>query len=499
VGGTEEIEAGPRLTAVILVFFTLIAAVLRAISLDSQLWCDEIVTVVNAVRVPTKTLLTSYFWDNQHALYALVAQASVAVFGDQPWTVRLPAMLFGTACVPVLYLLGRELTSQFEALAAAGLLVVSYHHIWFSQNARGYTALMLAALLSTWCLVRGVKEARWRPWLLYAVVVALGMYTHLTMLFVAVSHAAVCLWLVLGPNNAAGWRTNWRRPAGAFALAAALTLLLYAPMLADVVDFFLHKPTGMKAVSTPRWALAEAWSVLQKGLGGSALVAVPVLLGGALVMGGGLFSYLRHDRVVFFLFVLPVIVTLCGALASRGTMYPRFFFYLSGFGLLVLARGISVVGWALTSRIPGAPGRRAQVAGAALAGLLMICSAASLRANYRYPKQDFEGAMAYVEAQRAPNEVIVTVGVPATFCYQRYYDRAWQEVRGADELMALRGAGRPVWLIYAFPRYIELGDAKLAAGIRENFTVVREFYGTLSGGAVIVCRAEPLSHEKPTP
>ena len=101
--------------------------------------------------------------------------------------------------------------------------------------------------------------------------------------------------------------------------------------------------------------------------------------------------------------------------------------------------------------------------------------------------------MACVDAQRADGEPVVTVGVPATFCYQRYYQRPWEEVSAVGQLSALRGAGRPVWLVYAFPRDI---DPDLAAEIREQFTNVREFPGTLNGGTVVVCRAQPLSLRK---
>src|SRR5205085_6420942 len=101
----------------LLVLLTAGAGVLRAVGLNSQLWCDEITTVVHSVRIPTRTLLTSYFYDNQHTLYSLLAQGCVFLFGEQPWVVRLPAMVFGTACVPVLYFLGRELPDRLQALA----------------------------------------------------------------------------------------------------------------------------------------------------------------------------------------------------------------------------------------------------------------------------------------------------------------------------------------------------------------------------------------------
>ena len=188
----EQTDKTPSLPSIkILMLLTFTGAVLRSISLNSPLWCDEIVTVVQSVRIPTRLLLTTYFYDNQHTLYSLLAQGSVSIFGDAPWVVRLPAMICGTACIPALYLLGREFAGEFESLGAAGLLAVSYHHIWFSQNARGYTLLMLAAILATWLLIQGLRRPGFRPWFLYALTVATGMYTHLTMVFIPISHALI--------------------------------------------------------------------------------------------------------------------------------------------------------------------------------------------------------------------------------------------------------------------------------------------------------------------
>ena len=46
------------------------------------------------------------------------------------------------------------MTSRLEAAGAALILTVSYHHIWFSQNARGYTAVLFFVVLSTYALLR---------------------------------------------------------------------------------------------------------------------------------------------------------------------------------------------------------------------------------------------------------------------------------------------------------------------------------------------------------
>jgi mannosyltransferase len=467
---------------------TLLAALLRAIGLDQGLWFDEIYSLVHSVRLPLSDWLTVYRSDNQHPLYALLAHLSVGAFGEHPWSLRLPAALFGVASVPMLYLLGALVTSRREALLSALLLAVSYHHVWFSQNARGYSALAFWTLLATYLLIRGFREERWRPYLGYAAAAALAVYTHVTMVFMVASHALVCAWLLIVGDERGARLRDWRPPAAGFALAGALTLLLYAPILMQMLDFFVNQPSRLEGVSTPRWAFWEALRGLRIGLGGAAGVAVAGLLGGC-----GVWSYFKQSRLILALFLLPGLVISAGAVAGRGTMYPRFFFFLIGFGVLVLVRGAMVLSrWAAAHRGSLAAGpERGEALGTALSGLVIVLSAISLVPNYRYPKQDFEGAMRFVEAQKVEGEPVVTAGIPTTLPYRLFYGRQWESAETLEELRAVQARGRRTWLLYSFPRYIEKGSPELMAAIRREFGAVKTFRGTLGGGEIVVSRAEP--------
>ncbi|MFP5354733.1 MAG: hypothetical protein ACLGIK_06190, partial [Gemmatimonadota bacterium] len=123
----------------------LVALGARLIGVNSGLWIDEIYSLVHSFRAPVRGILTEYWADNHHPLYALLAHASRAAFGEAPWSVRLPAVLFGVAAIPALLALGVRVASRGEALLASLLLTVSYHHVWFSQNARGYSAIAFFA------------------------------------------------------------------------------------------------------------------------------------------------------------------------------------------------------------------------------------------------------------------------------------------------------------------------------------------------------------------
>ena len=84
-------------------------------------------------------------------------------------------------------------------LAAAALLTVSYHHVWFSQNARGYSGLAFFAITATYLLVRGLRTGHLGFFVAYAAALGIGAYMHLTMVFLAAGQAAVVLWLLVKP------------------------------------------------------------------------------------------------------------------------------------------------------------------------------------------------------------------------------------------------------------------------------------------------------------
>ncbi|HEV8383425.1 MAG TPA: hypothetical protein VGQ11_01040, partial [Candidatus Acidoferrales bacterium] len=351
-----------------------------------------------------------------------------------------------------------------------------------------YTGMLFWALVSTMFLLRGLRSAKGSNWVAYGITAALGAYTHLTMVFVVVSHAAICAWLLLFPAKKGSFRLrNWKQPAAGIGLSGLLTLLLYAPVLLQVQQFF-NKPSKLEKVSTPAWAFWETLRGLSAGL--SAGVGAGLLVAGAL-FAAGLWSFWRQERVVAALFVVPGLATLSGALLARGTMYPRFYFYLLGFGVLILVRGAMASAAALVESMSKAPDKRAKgmAWGTALVALMIVASGVSLVRNYRYPKQDFTGAMRFVDAQRNQNEPVLTAG-QASFPYLVYYGRNWQSVESVEQLESVRGRGQRVWLLYTFPIYVEHSSPELMAAIRRDCTTKDVFPGTIGGGDIVVCRIE---------
>jgi hypothetical protein len=306
------------------------------------------------------------------------------------------------------------------------------------------------------------------------------------MVFAVGAQAMAAAYALFATPRTNRWARDWRGALVGFVLAGVLTLALYGPMLSQVVNYFLNKPSELRGVSSPAWAVAEAIRVLKLGLSATGPLGAVVLLAGLVTVAAGAVDLLRRHTTAALAMMLPVALTILGAFLARGTMYPRFFFFLVGFALVIVVHGAMVVGGWLARAVPKISGEAIGTLGVAL---LLVASAAALPFNYRLPKQDFEGALRFVERSRGAEDRVVTAGYPATAAYSLLRGLPWARMNSAAELAETR-AGARVWMVYAFPRYVETDVPDVWAVIQRECKVRSVFRGTVGGGDVVVCTLE---------
>jgi 4-amino-4-deoxy-L-arabinose transferase-like glycosyltransferase len=467
--------------------FSLLGLLLRLIAINQQLWFDEIITLLNSARAPLAHIVTHYTGQNQHTLYSILAHGSIRLLGDHPWTLRLPAVLFGVACIPALYFFGRLVTAKAEALAACALMTVNYQHVWFSQNARGYTAMAFWTLVTSTFFLRSVRGSDRRNRLVYGVTAALGIYTHLMMIFVIAAHAVVYLWMVAGgARSRRGMPRPSRAPIYGFALAILTSLLLYAPVIPVILSHNVGPAREHVRYewASPVWAAAELLRGLRTATAGGWLA---LAVGGFVALCGAA-SYWRQNRYVAGLMILPGVLTAAAILATRHNFWPRFFFFEIGFVLLIVVRGAMLTA-AYVARRFGASESVRSATGLALIALLLLASVVPLRAAYRYPKQDYLGALKFVEQHKQAAEAVATAGVVAS-PYQRYYRQQWPMVETTAQLDHLLAGGHGAWLLYSMPDSIRTSQPELWRAIASKFSLVRKCPGTLAGGDIYVSHSQ---------
>ena len=472
-----------QMQTAILAGLILCATGLRFYNLDVGIWYDEMLTHVRYMQLTVGQIVSTYDDANNHVLFTVLARLSLSLFGDNVWALRLPAVGFGVASILALYSLGRRVTGTRESLLAVALMTVSYHHIWFSQNARGYTALLFFTILSSAWLMDAIRHGSPRKWLLYSGAVALGAFTHLTMGLVALAHFSIWAAAVFR-----GAPYRWNGLIYGFIPVGLLTFLAYALVLPSVVGGALLN-SGLQGPDSewtnPLWALMEVVNGLQVGFagGGVALVAVAIF-------AIGLWDFLLKRPALAALFLIPTVVGLIAMTSIGYTLFPRFFFFEMGFGILIVIHGAALTGLYI-GRLARLPGKGPQWAGALLCAGIVAVSMMSLRHVYA-PKQNFAAAIELIERQQQAGDRIVTVGI-AGFPFNAYYDKGWANVKTTGELDALGAAEGRTWLVYTMPVQAKGAYPDILARIEQDYRVVKRFYGSLNGGAVVVCVEDPAA------
>lgn len=478
-----------RTTWIFLIALSIVAFVLRLWNLNSDLWVDEVFTLIDIVRLPFGEIVTSFSSQNQHMLFSVMAWASTSLFGESPWSFRLPSVLFGIGSIWAMFFLCRRLLGVREALFACALMTFSYHHIWFSQNARGYMGLLFFTLLATWFWFEALEKNEWRWWLAYTAAVALGMWIHMTMAFVVAAHGLLYLLLLTFPNLGGDGGSSLERKAGirpiaAWLLSVTVSLQLYALSLPEFLRVGLHEESKDSEWTNPIWVVTESLQGLSIGFAGIAVV----ILGGAFVAFGWLILFRKNRRLAILTF-LPAILAGATMLALGHNLWPRFFFFSMGFGILIVVHGAMTLPETLFEKVQVLRNHRAvaQYAGVTLVSLLIIASMITVPRNYALPKQNFSGARDYVEANRQPSEQIVAVGL-ADFMYPKYFAPEWAVAKTGEELEKIDRESQKIWLVYTIPIEIRAFRPDLWAVIQRDYKVVKVFPGTLNGGEVFVCR-----------
>ncbi|MGQ0720473.1 MAG: glycosyltransferase family 39 protein [Candidatus Eiseniibacteriota bacterium] len=482
--GTEGSPARiGRGTWLALLVLAAVALALRLVRLGTDLWVDELLTFTDFARRPLAEIVTSFPNQNQHMLYSILGRLSLLAFGDTPAALRLPAVLFGVGSIVALFVLGRRIAGAREAWMAAALATFSYHHVWFSQNARGYSGLLFFTVLATWLYLEALERRRARWWAAYAASLVAGLSIHMTMLFVAAAHALVHALELAAPSR------GRRRPAvlpalAAWVLAGTATAQLYALSLPEFLGSAVHEVSLDSEWTDPFWVFRETAARLAD----AGVVGAAAALGFA-VLAAGWISLARSDRAAALAMVLPGVLGAGAMLALGHNLWPRFFFFCMGFALLALARGIREVPRLLLAPF-GAARRFAEGAASAGMALVVVVSALTLPRVYALPKQDFSGARDFVLAEMGPGDVAVAVGL-AGAVFGRYFAPDWPVPETAEELEDLRGSHATVWLVYTLPIQLEAWHPDVWGTVQSEFEVARVFRGTLGNGDVVVVKSRP--------
>ena len=173
-------------------------------------------------------------------LYSLGLHLWTQLAGDSEWALRLPSALLGVALVAAISRLAARWLGEETALPAAWLAAGSPFLVWYGQEARNYTLLMLCACLATSVLLRLRRRTNARGVAGYIALAWAGLLSNLSFALLAAAHLR---WWLETPGSRA------RRLARATGVAVSLLLLAspWVPQIRRIWDWNRLQPTRVVA------------------------------------------------------------------------------------------------------------------------------------------------------------------------------------------------------------------------------------------------------------
>ncbi len=220
VASLITLESKPIYQYLLLAIITLMASALRFYKLGEwSFWGDEMFTVGGREDGFNYSL-------TRQSLSLMLIQTTISFLGTSEWSARLVPALIGIASIPILYFPVRKMFGSTVGLAAVFLLAISPWHLYWSQNARFYVALLLFYTLALLTFYFGIEKDR--PWYLLVSLIFLGLATKerlLALFFVPVILGYFVLLKILPFEKPAGLR--WRNLA-IFILPGLILALFFA-------------------------------------------------------------------------------------------------------------------------------------------------------------------------------------------------------------------------------------------------------------------------------
>ena len=263
--------------------------------------------------------------------YYWILKGWVSIFGESELGLRSMSVFFGAVAAVFGFLLVRRKFGRRAAIVGLFILALSPLFIRYSQEARMYTLAAALVLAATYVMIRAIETKSRKLWVLYGVLVSLGMWTHY---FTALAWIAHWVWryIVTRKSGARGkalakkfFDKNWLT---AYIVAVALYLPWLPAMAIQLFVIqsggFWIRQVGLDSVSTYFGTLVyflehdqvTGWSSL-------GLLAIGVLTAvlGVRVYRSGNAVFKRNYMLLFSLAAVPPILLY---VASMPPLTPSF-------------------------------------------------------------------------------------------------------------------------------------------------------------------------------
>ncbi len=153
----------------------------------SSIWFDEAFSAF-IVRFNFFQIARYTATDVHPPFYYWVLKLWTILFGTSEVAFRSLSLLFGLTAIIFGFLLVKRLFGRRAAYVSLLFLAISPMLVRYGQEARMYTLAATIALAATYVLTFAVQSKKRKPWVIYGILVGLGMWTHYFTALIWLSH-----------------------------------------------------------------------------------------------------------------------------------------------------------------------------------------------------------------------------------------------------------------------------------------------------------------------
>lgn len=405
----------------------LLGCSLRLYGLGAQsLWYDEAASLFLGAHATSVADLFDPTYTSEPPLNTIMTSGWVAIVDGlftlpvtdprHDFLLRLLPLLFSVAALPLVYLLTLRLFhDRRSACLACFLLAISPFQVYYAQELRVYSIVVVLALLAIWALVEALETGHALAWTGLVFSLALSMYAHfITVWLIFALNVAFVLLLPVVKRHFWPW-----------VVANLVLLVLIAPMLYRA----LLMNAEVQAIEYP-WYPNPTWKTVfitfKTFLAGYTprVWAYRILFLLAFGLHLNAARSLRTDRIPLTLLFCIAWVPVAGCAfhwgLSRFSFYEHRLFIVSGVATLMLvAHGAARMGRS----------------GFALVAVLTCCTAPCLGDLYAgrihqnpmhrialWDKVDFRDASQFLLQQAQPGDRLLYASHFCTYPMFHYYD-----------------------------------------------------------------------------
>ena len=484
---------------------------------EESFWIDEAATVYTTQQSPSEIIEDIYITTKQAPeyyegggsppFYFIVANYWTKLVGLSEAKLRLLSAIFGAISIFMVFTIGRMLFEYRTGLIAAFMLAINFMHINYSQEARGYSLIILLTLFTVYFLINGLNGKKRMYWVGFTIAGALLIYTHYFGFFILFFEALYVLVFFKQYKNS--MKKAIMSAIGTFVLyipwipalvrqiadSEKLAWYLGNDIIYDLARIFVQFNSWLVPDAQTRVALRGIYTSIQNfsierlfdisligWLTIVSILALTLMLLWHFIIGSFVKNrklsvfYLKDKNRAFLLmwFVIPILVPIIITIVILTVPvfgFVQYTLFASPAYYMLVAIGISKT-------------KKYQIA----LILIVILSLLPLYSYYfNFDKQQWREVASYLETNRLPGELVAVHAHHSILAMKYYYKdmTGVLPVRNVEDLKSAIKGENSIWLVYASEKFFD-PDQKMKGYLDDNykkkseieFTGIRLFHYT---------------------